>query len=375
MANRIQLMQSGWTAFTGVYAGVAFTNGVSDAEVTQAQENLIAAQMRTQIYLTTTPAGEAADVTQRVSSNPTRDKTSTGSAVSLGRSAIIDLTSKPVSAFPYVAVPGDLTKILEFTTGATARTVTLIPAATAGAGAIQFLAKVDAGAGSVTIKSGTTTIATLIAQDDLAGFRSNGTNWVAIDWRDWGGYYISGRFYAPFRHMAPTGSAAPSVKDTLYFTPIMIVEPVLVDQLGVFTQAVATGLGVKMALYASNPANPEKPDGGALLGETTEQALTTATGYAAALGAPVALRPGIYWACTKWGGAGALVNVSVINQTVAGVIGGANAGEVLGTANIGLKGRAAAATGHPIADAFPAIAPPTNAHVANTMPAVAFRKA
>jgi hypothetical protein len=139
MPNRIQLTQPGWTTFTGVYAGIAFTAGVSDEAISEAKENFIAAQMSTVIYGGSTPAGEGGDATKRVSSNPTRDKTSTGSLTPWA------LPVKTVAGTAYTLTADDNGWILNCT-NASAVTITVPKNLGAFACGIR-----QSGAGTVTI--------------------------------------------------------------------------------------------------------------------------------------------------------------------------------------------------------------------------------
>jgi hypothetical protein len=82
---------------------------------------------------------------------------------------------------PYTSLASDLPKCIDVTTGSSADyTVTLISAATAGAGARQCIAKVDTGTNKVIVTDGSTTWAWLSNQNDTVTMRVNdaGNAWT-----------------------------------------------------------------------------------------------------------------------------------------------------------------------------------------------------
>lgn len=87
------------------------------------------------------------------------------------------------TADAYTTVYDDLKRLLDATTGATDKTITLLSASSAGEGAIQQIRKEDTAVGRVIIKSGGIILALLIDQNDIGAFRSIGGTWRPIKYR------------------------------------------------------------------------------------------------------------------------------------------------------------------------------------------------
>jgi len=91
-------------------------------------------------------------------------------------------TTVTLSAQAYTTVSGDLGKLLLVAPGSSNATITLLAAATAGEGAVQYLKKSDSVAGRVVVSDGSSDLAWLSTQNDIVAFRSDGSVWKAIGW-------------------------------------------------------------------------------------------------------------------------------------------------------------------------------------------------
>jgi hypothetical protein len=87
------------------------------------------------------------------------------------------------AADAYTTGYDDLKRLLDATTGATDKTITLLSASSAGEGAIQQIRKEDAAAGRVIIKAGGIIVALLVDQNEIGAFRSIGGTWRPIRYR------------------------------------------------------------------------------------------------------------------------------------------------------------------------------------------------
>lgn len=138
-----------------------------------------------------------------------RPSSSSGGSGTL--TALTPLTSVPKSA-NYPTVAGDLGKSIDVTTGSGADvTTTLVSAATAGNGGLQWIAKIDSGTKKVIVTDGVTAQAWLSAQNDTVVMRSNGSSWAPY----W--YSIAPRT----DYFASSGTwTKPPLAKTLYVTVI-----------------------------------------------------------------------------------------------------------------------------------------------------------
>lgn len=97
--------------------------------------------------------------------------------------SITSLVSVPKSA-DYTTIADNLGKSIDLTTGSsTDKTITLLAAATAGDGAVQYVSKADTGTNKVIVTDGSTVLANLYAKGDRVKLRVEGGAWVAVDWK------------------------------------------------------------------------------------------------------------------------------------------------------------------------------------------------
>ena len=295
-------------------------------------------------------------------------------AAQLSRTKLLPYLGTPsvaatLTAQAYTTVSGDLSNVLVVTTGASDASITLMSAAGAGDGAIQYVQKGDTARGRVFVKTPAAVIlVTLANQFDLAGFRSDGTNWFPVDWQEKGHPgYVAGRYYDAIEGMGFQITAIPKAINTLLAHYFELKDVVPIDALGITTSNTPTGLSVRGAIYAVNPSNPHKPDGGVLLAESLSVSMGANTGYTLGLLPTVRVRRG--WVCTNWDG-GTLVSVYGVSSHFAPFIGGATPQEAVGVSTSYIKGwTATQAYG-----AMPATFPTSTVSTANSeIPAICLR--
>lgn len=105
---------------------------------------------------------------------------STAQQTALDLKAALALAAVAKSA-DYTTLAGDRGKSIDVTTGSSADvTITLLAAATAGAGALQYVAKADSGTKKVIVTDGSNALAWLSAQNDSVLLRCDGANWSVL---------------------------------------------------------------------------------------------------------------------------------------------------------------------------------------------------
>ncbi len=195
-----------------------------------------------------------------------------------------------------VVAPDDLNKVIGVTTGTGTIDITLPTATSAGAGAVVWIEKVDNVNGRVHVKSGSLVIKQLFFRGHLVGFRVNaaGTGWNVMGGpsrRPW----VAGKLIYPWQGYVAYGLPSALTADRLRAYPFRLGIPALIDAVQCYVGATTPSTWqMRVGIYDYNPANPDKPDGGALLatgtvvgnaGGTTSQGNITSTFTALEIGA------------------------------------------------------------------------------------------
>jgi len=116
-------------------------------------------------------------------------------------------------------------------------------------------------------------------------------SWVRQDNADFFGY-VSGRYYHGMIAVVSAGSTPGA--NSIRLHPIVVKERVTISELGARVTTAEVGKSFQLAIYASDPAT-KLPTGNAL-GSTANMSAGATGAMTAALGANVALEPGLYWA-------------------------------------------------------------------------------
>jgi hypothetical protein len=190
----------------------------------------------------------------------------------------------------YTTVATDLNLVVAMQTGTSILVTTLMSAATAGAGSVQTIAKVDSGKGQVRVVDDTGALMGFLTYPNERIHctpNQSGTGWSVMSSRPTIQPPISGNIYPPYDGHATGGIASGSpLQDLWYVHAFAFDQPRYIDALVLNIGATsAAGLKFKTAMWAYNPATPATPDGATLLsagaeiggaGTLTQQAYTSA---------------------------------------------------------------------------------------------------
>lgn len=162
--------------------------------------------------------------------------------------------------------------------------------------------------------------------------------------------YLSGRFYGPSPAAEIDTAAGVAATDTIYCHPVIFAAPFTIKSLGVYLSATGSGGGVKLAIYATDPAT-SRP--GALLADTGAIASFRAGDNHGSVGRSYSGSPGTYWGCSLWTWRAA-PTAEVLRQTSnlfgGALLGSSTIGTNFGNANIGVSYTTSGlyATGYPL---------------------------
>jgi hypothetical protein len=239
----------------------------------------------------------------------------------------------------YTSVATDLNLTVAMQTGTSNLTFTLLSAATAGAGSLQAVEKIDSGKGIVRVIDDTGVTLGYLTHPNhrmILTPDQDGTGWhVALDTGSGKWPPVSGNIYPPYKGALTTGIGSGSpAQDIIFVHPFDLDEPMYVDAVILNIGATsAAGLKFKTAIWAFNPTNPALPDGATLLSAGAEiggAGTLTSQAYASVLDTPQWVRRG--WIGCKLNATPAVANLvsGLTNPGAAGLVGSTNGVQVLG---------------------------------------------